>query len=251
MKYLDKHGVETFWSKLKGYAADICVTKEYVDEQIDKYHGTKYPKIRGVYVYDMDGNYTKPAEWDTTNNDNVVGIAVVDIRGHNEISYTPTTYFAFIVALTDCTKRAWGSRKLLIDGCTTIYDDSTATGSVTVARRSYDVAGEANTDAIIAAQGTSADGYAAYECKNYVFPNGKNGYLPTITELYSMDCFSTDLNSALTLVGGTEIASNEAYWSSTQFDTAYAWRLEPNGSTGQYAGNKDWVKYVRAVCTAT
>lgn len=247
MKYLDKHGVETFWSKLKGYAADVCVTKDYVDEQIDKYHGTKYPKIKGVYVYDMDGNYTKPAEWDTTNNANVVGIAVVDGTYHNS---NDANFHAFIVALSDCTSTTWGTRTLLIDGCYT-KDDGSGTGDILTIRNMQDYNGESNTDAIIAAQGTSAKYYAAYKCKNYVFPNGKNGYLPTIAELYSMSECITDLNSALTLVGGTEIASEQAYWSSTQFDTAYAWRLEPNGATGQYAGNKDRSKYVRAVCVAT
>src|SRR5574344_2716786 len=34
--------------------------------------------IYGVFIYDTNGNLTKPEEWDTANNDLAVGVAVID-----------------------------------------------------------------------------------------------------------------------------------------------------------------------------
>ena len=40
--------------------------------------GTPTEGIYGVFIYDTNGNLTKPEEWDTANNDLAVGVAVID-----------------------------------------------------------------------------------------------------------------------------------------------------------------------------
>src|SRR5574344_2004248 len=40
--------------------------------------GTPTEGIYGVFIYDTNGNLTKPEEWNTANNDLAVGVAVID-----------------------------------------------------------------------------------------------------------------------------------------------------------------------------
>ena len=46
--------------------------------------------IYGVFIYDTNGNLTKPEEWDTANNDLAVGVAVIDENCAFVIGKTPT-----------------------------------------------------------------------------------------------------------------------------------------------------------------
>lgn len=40
MEYLDKTGLESLWTKVKEYLENNYATKDYVNEQIAKYHSS-------------------------------------------------------------------------------------------------------------------------------------------------------------------------------------------------------------------
>ena len=91
--------------------------------------GTPTEGIYGVFIYDTNGNLTKPEEWDTANNDLAVGVAVIDENCAFVIEKTVS--YSYIV---------WGGAGTTISGITTTTDDATA---------KTDYAGESNTTKII------------------------------------------------------------------------------------------------------
>ena len=63
--------------------------------------GTPTEGIYGVFIYDTNGNLTKPEEWNTANNDLAVGVAVIDencafiigkTQNYSEIVWSKTLY---------------------------------------------------------------------------------------------------------------------------------------------------------------
>ena len=65
---------------------------------------------------------------------------------------------------------------------------------------------------------------AAEACDAYIFPNGKNGYLPALGERQIGYNNKTAIYSALVTIGGTQ-PTNDYYWSSTQSDETGAWPM--------------------------
>jgi hypothetical protein len=49
---------------------------------------------------------------------------------------------------------------------------------------------------------------AAETCAKYTFPNGSNGYLPSLGELYTAYNNKTAIVEAMSLIGGTALISN-------------------------------------------
>lgn len=99
------------------------------------------------------------------------------------------------------------------------------TGYESVSDAYSDMDGENNTDLIIAAMGSGST-YAAQKCKAYSFANGKNGYLMAAGEYKMIVDNITEINSAMTKVGGTEVkvgissSSNVGMWTSTMCTSA-------------------------------
>lgn len=159
----------------------------------------------GVSIYDIDGNLTFPELWNTANNSKAVGVAIL------------TDTCRFVVAKSDIGTKEWGGYGTDISTLTNYESDNDA---------ATDFDGVNNTAKIIAAIGNSNDGYrdgtAAGDCAAYTFPNGKTGYLGAAGEWQVARQNKEDLNSALTLIGGTTMTES-FYLTSTEYSRGYAW----------------------------
>lgn len=175
----------------------------------------------GVYIEHIDGRLLTTDQWTAGgySNEEANGVAVLADEAN------------ICIAKTQITKVAWSSNTTtLVDGLLTN----------TAASSKQDYSGKANT-ALIAATDTSG---AAYQCSNYLFPNGEKGYLPALGELVVLNAHITDVNTALLLVGGTTVSTSTTtvYWSSTQYSATHAF-----GSKGAnyYAYDKSLLQTVR------
>ena len=89
--------------------------------------------------------------------------------------------------------------------------------------------------------------YAANCCRNYIFKHGKAGFLPAVGQLLVMYRLRSSINSALSLIGGTQLAGNY-HWSSSQYDSTLAWYVSLGyGSVNTY--DKNSTLHVRAICS--
>ena len=85
--------------------------------------------IYGVFIYDTNGNLTKPEEWDTANNDLAVGVAVIDEN------------CAFVIGKEASEPKAWSDT---LNG--TKVSGVTITSNSSIAKVDY--AGEANSSVV-------------------------------------------------------------------------------------------------------
>lgn len=171
----------------------------------------KYNVLLGVFIQHVDGSLYTTDDWIGGGfaNDKANGVAVI----------TPNA--SFVMAPNRLSGKQWSS------------DTSTVVNGVAVASTAGDAAldldGKSNTAAFIAENaGTSTA--AAPSCANYVFPNGANGYLPSLGELKIAHAHKDEVDAALTVIGST--AASE-FWSSTQASADKAWTL--NWKTGAAA----------------
>ena len=161
----------------------------------------------GVYIASVDGTLTTPDDWDTSNNSNAVGVAVI------------TNNCSFIIDKGNDTKIQWGGYGTEISELDTI-------DSFSQAQLDYD--GSSNTDKIISVLGSSTD-YAAGWCKNKSITFGdevKYGYLPALGELKAAinnDKYPSYISNALSKIGGTTINGSHYYWSSTHYSRSTAY----------------------------
>ena len=89
--------------------------------------------------------------------------------------------------------------------------------------------------------------YAANCCRNYIFKHGKAGFLPAVGQLLVMYRLKSSINSALSLIGGTQLA-DDYHWSSSQYDSISAWLVYLyNGYISTNGKNSTY--YVRAICS--
>ncbi len=79
-------------------------------------------------------------------------------------------------------------------------------------------------------------GGAAQACANLVLNGYSDWFLPSLNELQQL---YTNRNA----IGGFQ---NNWYWSSSEYDSDYAWSFY-FGNGGAYYGNKDYGTFVRAV----
>lgn len=167
-----------------------------------KHDGTKNP-TNGVWIQDTDGYCHTTDAW--TGKYTANGIAIV------------TDNCRFVMALTNAHTSAcqWGSNGTTVDGITT---ESSKSG----AKRDYN--GESNTTTILNQLGNSSntnDAPAAYYCRAFKFPNGKNGYLGAAGEWQAAQDNKSAIESALSKCGGSSM--NNYYWASTQYSSYYSW----------------------------
>lgn len=202
--------------------ADSAKLTSYKDNQLVKYSDVDLPGLdpntapNGVYICDNKSRLWKKSDWDTSNNDNASGVAV------------KTYNCSFVIAPVEQTSIQWGGHGTLINGCTTTTNSNTA---------KTDYKGKQNTDAIVSQLGTS-ETYAARYCKEYVFPHGVRGYLPSSGELYEAYQNKSEVDACMSLIGGKPLydgsINNYRKWSSSQYDSNCAWNLYWNNGSNTY-----------------
>lgn len=161
----------------------------------------------GVYIVSTNGLVYKRSKWDTNNNDQAVGVGV------------KTENCSFVIAPEEQNSIKWGDKGPMIEDCVDAYGEENAM---------IDYKGKQNTDAIIAYYGTS-DNYAALYCRNYIFKNGKAGYLPASGEIWEALKNKLEVDNCLSIIGGTKMydssIKNYTKLSSTQYISIYIWHI--------------------------
>lgn len=148
-----------------------------------------YSTWRGVFIQDVNGDLYEIGKWDNSKVAN--GIAL------------QTDKVSLVVALKDAHTSycIWGSRSNIAG---VNNSDSQAT------IKTY-FNGETETDAIIA---KAANSTAATYCKNYVFPNGQQGYMGAAGEWFEVLTYKGEIINAMNVCGGTVPVKN--YWCTTE-----------------------------------
>ena len=186
--------------------------------------GTPTEGIYGVFIYDTNGNLTKPEEWDTANNDLAVGVAVIDEN------------CSFVIGKTQSNSGiAWSSQlyETAVSGIVTTTYSSAA---------KVDYAGEANSSIVrgLTSGETNAFNWA-YSNTITVNRTTLYGYLGALGEWQTAYNNKSSIDSALSKIGGTAIETSYR-WTSTQNSSDLAWGLTWNdcyvasgGKIGNYS----------------
>lgn len=135
---------------------------------------------------------------------------------------------------TEGTSKIWSN-----DTSTEISGVTTTTGINTA---KADFAGKTNTAAVV------ASGLAG-RAFTFATDLGPDWYLPACGEMEEIRLNEANINTALRLIGGTQLAfSSNYYWSSTQYGSLGAWRWRYGLSTWDdgYKGNDYYCRAVRA-----
>jgi hypothetical protein len=211
MKYLRKFAT----------TADIDVDVEPNVVLVSESNRVFYNVKKGVFIQHIDGSLYTTEEWSAKGfaNDVANGVAVCD----------PSA--SFVLA-----KKSGGSSVVWSSNKTDIIEGVTVAGDGITARA--DFAGKANTDKIAAFDTNSA----AAICKRFTFPNGANGYLPSLGEWGVAYQYKSEIKSAMSLIGGYS-PHEDHMWSSTQIDAARVWAISwyDGGAT---VSNKSSYKYL-------
>ena len=120
-----------------------------------------------------------------------------------------------IAPTDDSARKQWGGYGATISGIVTTTNSITA---------KTDYAGETNTDKIIA-QLDAGNAPAAEYCRNFTFKNGKKGYLWSLGEALDAYNNKSAINKAMSKIGGTPMATDNYFWTSTQYSNNYAWAM--------------------------
>ena len=201
----------------------------------------------GVAIMDIKGKfYPDVASWQAAGSPTANGIAVSDgvhrfciskdmiAKVNDAGDYPDTEYWG-----------AWGTQ----------VNEVKTTDDKTLAKQDFD--GFSNTDAIVYYVNYS-DGYftkyplsAAGLCNDYIFPNGKRGYLGALGEWHLVQNSIDTINTLMDAIGeriDTNPSSWPYYWSSTQFDsdTAWYWSFYSKNFS---SSSKYYKRRVRAFCT--
>lgn len=181
-----------------------------------------YNLFSGVRIQHIDGTLYTIDEWTAGGftADQANGIAVSDYR------------CAFVMAVQPLsTKMIW---------CTDTQNAVPGLPLLDTTEAKKDYNGVDNTRKMLAVDTSGA----AYGCANYVFPNGKKGYLPAAGECNMTAFWRTSIQNAITLLGGT-VAWTSTSWTSTQADTWCAYEKGgTNINVSSSNGNKNGPEYV-------
>lgn len=190
----------------------------------------------GVFIQHIDGSLYTEAAWTSSgnSNDQANGIAVL------------SDVCSFVIAKENASSQdlKWGGFKVLISDIVTTTNQAEAF---------LDYDGVGNTAKIISQLSGQTDSKgtvgapAAEACANYVFPNGKAGYLPSYGEWHTAYNNKTAIVSAMTLIGGTAITKTYNQ-SSTQESQYISWVYNWN-KTSDYSGRKETAFPTRAFTT--
>lgn len=214
---------ETSWT-YNSTSCSYTFTKNYV-EKCD------------VYIQHTDGTLYTTDDWTSGgySNEEANGVAVVrPISG------------SFVIAKEQSSSTLkWGGYGTIITGIVTSTSKSTAV---------LDNDGAGNTPKIIEQLTGTTDSQgivgapAAEYCANYIFPNGKTGYLGALGEWIAVFNNRSKVNSAISLIGGTT-PPIEYHWTSTQYSSASSWFLRDWSNGNISDSNKSSTRYVRAFCS--
>ena len=200
-------------SNVKGY--NTPATQSFTANQVSRSVTMTYTKIaNGVYICDSDGKLTAVGSWDTSNNSKAVGVAVISDK------------CSFIIDKTNSNGSIqWGGYGTDVPGLSNITNN-------TKAKLDYD--GNSNTDKIISALGSSEDIAAGWCRSKSINIGGENrkGYLPALGEWQTAYNNKSQVDSALSKIGGTAMLTGYN-WASTECSSGSAWRLNwDSGSIG-------------------
>lgn len=158
----------------------------------------------GTYIIDKNDNlYESPTECEEA------GLSKTDMIGVLLV----TNNVAIVIAPKIISNLIWSNEGNLIEGCATFpnYLDALK-----------DFAGAANTAAIIGADNNP--NIVARRCSDYVFKNGKKGYLMSVGEAKEIAENFYFLGPKLTYINDFDAPSeSDKYWTSTQMNANSAW----------------------------
>lgn len=170
----------------------------------------------GIYIFDADGNFTLPNDWDTSNNHKALGVAYISDNVKFVVSIN------YVMGLLHLTYR--GS----VNGVFSTNSFSEA---------SNDFGGKENTHYLV--EGAGSDAQQAYYCTNYTFKNGEKGYEPALGEILLVFNQNKDaFNEAIALLAdwyvgwtGFEGPVGHGAWfaSSTEHGNGCFWRISRDG----------------------
>jgi hypothetical protein len=158
----------------------------------------------GVYIQHINGNLYTTEEWTAKGfaKTSANGVAVIGSKAR------------FVIAKGNVDTLPWSSdTENLVEG---------------VGGGWSDVNGKQNTK-LISASDTSG---AVYACMNYTFPNGQKGYLPSMGECSTCMTYNEQINSAMTLIGGSQLTDSYDYWTSSQYSATKAYMVNFYGHSG-------------------
>jgi len=156
-------------------------------------------RASGAFILDTDGKLTTASNWDSANNNKVVGIAVIT-EGHS-----------FVIAPTELGKKAMYNSQTACSGATIITD-------VNAAKQRF--AGNADTQVMLSTYGSNTT-YATGAVTAYTFKNGKSGRFPTLGEFNIAFNNKTAINACISACGATAFSTDnmDRYWTSTYYGT--------------------------------
>lgn len=211
----------------KGVAVSDSDTFASYASKIASIEGGSTPTegIYGVFVYDTNGNLTKPEEWDTANNDLAVGVAVID------------ECCSFVIGKEPYFNEEWSSQLYGTD----------VSGILTAIQHPIahtDYAGEANSS-VVRGLTSGEDNIFNRAYSKTITVNGTTlyGYIGALGEYTTAINNIDEINNALSIIGGTSISSGY-YWTSTQRSSNEAWNITLNGDV--VSNNKINLNYARA-----
>ena len=182
--------------------------------------------IYGVFIYDTNGNLTKPEEWDTANNDLAVGVAVIDENCAFVIEKTPNN-----------SEIAWSNTLYgtIVPGIVTTEDGNIA---------KTDYAGEYNSS-IVRGLTSGEDNVFNWAYSKTITVNGTilHGYIGALGEWWTAYNNKSSIDSAFRKIG-TYISAYD-YWSSTQHSSSNASGLDL-GRGNVYTSSKGNSHHIRA-----
>lgn len=164
-----------------------------------------YAKDAGVYIQHVSGAFYSESEWTAG------GYSNSDANG---VAMLSATSQSFVLAKEDVPNSPlpWGGYGKLISGLSNysssmdLINDTDGYGYTLKIIES--LSGYEDSEGIIGAP-------AAEACVNYLFPNGKRGYLPSFGELYTISINLGAFKSAFSLIGSSFFAQ-KYYWTSSQ-----------------------------------
>ena len=169
----------------------------------------------GVYIESVEGDLYTKDQWISLSSKPVANGVCVVSGGH-----------IFTIESTDeiSVLLAWKNGEyILVDNVLTTSTESTA---------KKDFNGNSNTGFIVSQLGSSKVPASAY-CQSYTFPNGSEGYLPSLGEWQEAYNNKTEIDECISLIDGTAIETSSYYWSSTQHSNLNAWGLSWSDGTAK------------------
>lgn len=162
--------------------------------------GTKTPSY-GVYIQDVDGYCLTADEWNRSSGLTINGIAVV------------TENCSFVISL-----KAYYTYIYETDGV-----DPPLTARNDLSSAITDFSGQSNTQKLVSTFGTDSD-YGINYCNDFVFPNGKKGYMGSAGEWQAAIDNKDALQPILEMLGDQSLIWNYT-WTSTYKGDYYFWAI--------------------------